>query len=196
MSSDRRQPMLRGQLVWLRPLGRRDLDDYLAAMNDVDIGDPAGVTAPRSRDALDRWFTDTYLPDEGSAEYRFAICRLGEDAFLGMCGLKDIDVIDGTAMVAIFLADTSVWGKGYGTDAVNALVDFGFGHLGLERIWLEVGTFNQRAIAAYEKAGFEVEAILRSYMRRHGELVDFLLMALIRPDWEALERPRSWEAAG
>ena len=52
-------------------------------------------------------------------------------------------------------------GKGYGTDAVRALVDFGFAELRLERVWLEVGTENPRAQRAYEKAGFIREATLR-----------------------------------
>ena len=36
----------------------------------------------------------------------------------------------------------------------NAIVDFGFAELRLERIWLNVWTENARAQRAYEKAGF------------------------------------------
>jgi RimJ/RimL family protein N-acetyltransferase len=48
-------------------------------------------------------------------------------------------------------------GQGLGTDAMFALLDFGFGQLRLERMWLEVYDFNRRARRSYEKCGFVLE---------------------------------------
>ena len=75
--------------------------------------------------------------------------------------LVELDRRNGSAELGIFIGEADEWGKGYGTDAVNAIVDFGFGELRLERIWLNVWTENDRARRAYEKAGFVHEGTLR-----------------------------------
>jgi RimJ/RimL family protein N-acetyltransferase len=85
------------------------------------------------------------------------------------------------------------WGKGYGTDAVNALVDFAFGQLRLERVWLDTDIGNARAQAAYLKAGFVREGVLRHSWFQDGRWSDDVRMAMIRDDWTALTRPRSWD---
>lgn len=51
-------------------------------------------------------------------------------------------------------------GKGLGTDAFNAVLDFGFGNLPLEHIYLLVMHENKRAIRTYEKAAMIPEGIL------------------------------------
>ena len=45
--------------------------------------------------------------------------------------------------------------KGYGTEALKRSVEYGFGELGLRRIYLAVYTENPRAIHVYEKCGFK-----------------------------------------
>jgi ribosomal protein S18 acetylase RimI-like enzyme len=76
---------------------------------------------------------------------------------------------------------------------MNALIDYGFGELGLHRIGLHVSPGNERAIKSYEKCGFTHEGRMRSYRRRRGEIVDDVLMSILRAEWQQLERPRSWD---
>ena len=91
-------------------------------------------------------------------------------------------------------------GRGLGTDALNCLVDFGFGELRLERIYLHVFDYNARAQRSYEKAGFQTDAILRRSRFHRGEHHDVHLMSILRGDWLAMDRRRAWdppsEAAG
>ena len=82
---------------------------------------------------------------------------------------------------------------GLATDALNALLDFGFGELRLERIALEVFDYNERAMASYRKAGFTEEVRRRRARFHRGEFHDVVVMAILRPDWLALARPRSWD---
>lgn len=84
-------------------------------------------------------------------------------------------------------------GKGLGTDAVNALVDFGFGELRLERVWLSTDAENARAQRAYAKAGFVVEARRRHAWVENGRMLDEIRMSLLRDEWLALPRKRSWD---
>jgi RimJ/RimL family protein N-acetyltransferase len=84
-------------------------------------------------------------------------------------------------------------GHGYGTDALDAIADFGFGELRLERIWLDVFTDNARARRSYEKAGFTLEGTQRRAFYRRGQYRDAHRMSLLHAEWEALPRPKSWE---
>jgi RimJ/RimL family protein N-acetyltransferase len=106
-----------------------------------------------------------------------------------------IDRDNGTAGVGIAIGDKPLWGKGLGTDAMNALVDFGFGELRLERIWLDVYDFNKRAQRSYEKAGFKVEGVQRHAHYSRGTYQDVVLMSMLRDEWTALDRKHSWDYA-
>ena len=72
-------------------------------------------------------------------------------------------------------------GRGVGSALMAALVDLADRWLGLSRIELTVWTDNPRAIALYERFGFEREGLLRGYAFRDGEYVDALAMARLRP---------------
>jgi RimJ/RimL family protein N-acetyltransferase len=184
-------PVVRGERVWLRPLERDDLDVSLRAVNDREISDLVGFPGPIGKSMSEKWFDDEVLKKHGERAYFFAICELGSAELIGQCGFNDVQP-GVRADVGIFLLPDYV-GRGYGTDAMNALVDFGFGELGLERIGLHVSPGNERAIRSYEKSGFSHEGRLRSFRRRRGELVDDLVMSIVRSEWEALERNRSWD---
>jgi RimJ/RimL family protein N-acetyltransferase len=184
-------PIIRGEKVWLRPLEREDIAASLQAINDREISDLVGFWGPMSQPMSEKWFDDEVVKKHGEREFYFVICELGSTELIGQCGLHDV-VAGVRAEVGIFLVPGRV-GRGYGTDAMNALLDYGFGELGLQRIGLNVTPTNDRAIGSYEKSGFKHEGRLRSYRRRKGKLVDDLVMSILRPEWEALERPKSWE---
>lgn len=93
------------------------------------------------------------------------------------------------------IGEPSLWGQGLGTDAVNALVDFAFGQLRMERVWLDTDESNTRAQAAYRKAGFTEEGRLRHAWFRNGQWTDDIRMSLLRDEWAALPRRRSSDLA-
>jgi ribosomal-protein-alanine N-acetyltransferase len=184
-------PIIRGERVWLRPLDRDDLEAAIVALNDREIADLVGFTGPVSRQMAEKWFDEEVLKRHGEREFYFAICKLGSAELIGECGFHQVD--QGVrADVAIFLLPQYT-GQGLGTDAMNALIDYGFGELGFHRIGLHVTPTNERAIRSYEKSGFSHEGRLRSWRRRRGRLIDDLVMSILRDEWEALDRPKSWE---
>jgi RimJ/RimL family protein N-acetyltransferase len=86
-------------------------------------------------------------------------------------------------------------GKGYASDAVNALLDFCFGQLRLERVWLVTDEVNERAQHIYRKAGLVEEGRLRRAFYQDGRFQDDVRMAILRDEWEAIDRKRSWDYA-
>jgi RimJ/RimL family protein N-acetyltransferase len=126
--------------------------------------------------------------EQGKEHVTFLICLVADERPIGEVMLADLDRRNGSAQLGIFIGEAGDWGKGHGTDAVNAIVDFGFGELRLERVWLNVGTENPRARRAYEKAGFVHEGTVRHDRYEHGRHTSGDVMSILRSDWEALPR--------
>jgi Acetyltransferases, including N-acetylases of ribosomal proteins len=181
--------MLRGEHVWLRPLEKADVLE--TPINDQELAHYAGFKSPFGRESSERWF-DKMLGQMGESTFQFVVCPLGSREGIGGCGLRGIDRVTGDAEVSIFMFRGS-WGRGLGTDAVNTLLDFGFGELRLERIYLHVFDYNARATRSYVKSGFVQEARLRRARWHRGAYHDVILMAILRSDWERLPRKRSWD---
>ena len=189
------RPMLRGERVWLRPVEPADIVDNSATAGDAEVGHFLGVKTPQSKASAERFATEI-LKFVGETGYPYAICLLDGDLTIGTVYLRSVDKVNGSGVVGIFLGDRRYLGQGYGTDALNALVDFGFGELRLERIELEVFDFNARAIRSYAKAGFQTDAILRRARFHRGAHHDVHIMSILCEDWLALARKRSWELTG
>ena len=182
---------LRGEHVYLGPLEPDDADLVSRWYSDDRVrklmGDPPLSGATR------RARYESAARDDGEAVYRFVICRLDDDTPVGRADLFDIDRTNGHCSFGIAIGDPELWGRGLGTDAVNAIVDFAFGELRLERVMLDTDADNLRAQAAYAKAGFVVEGRRRHYWFGDGGYGDDVLMALLRDEWQALPRLKSWE---
>lgn len=178
------RPILRGDRVWLRPLEERDMAAFAAGVNDTEVGLRAGYRWPFSVAQTRAWLEHLQESVRKADGFFFAVCELGDDRFVGTTWLKDVNWLDSNAELAIFM-DRDHLGAGWGTDAQRTLLKFGFGTLGLERIWLTVDADNARAIRSYEKVGFQREGIMRRARREHAGLMDAVLMAILREEWEA-----------
>jgi len=185
-------PLIRGERIFLRPAERSDLTTFVRWFADAEMSGFLGMRAPFSEAMEEQWFTHM-LETQGKDAYHFVMCRMDNGQAIGTISLFRLDHVNGSAGVGISIGEKSLWGRGYGTDAMFALLDFGFGQLRLERIWLEVYDFNTRAQRSYEKAGFVVEGTQRHANYRLGHHQDVLLMAILRDEWQAQDRKRSWD---
>jgi RimJ/RimL family protein N-acetyltransferase len=116
----------------------------------------------------------------------FAVRRLEDDRLLGDIVLDVNCWNTGDAFVGIGLGDRELWGRGYGTEAMQLLLRFAFTEVNLRRVTLTVFEYNPRAVRAYEKAGFRHEGRLRQRLCREGRRWDELYMGILREEWQAL----------
>lgn len=185
-------PIIRGERVYLRGSERSDIPLFVRWFNDAEMASYISARAPMSQVGEEAWFTQM-AAQQGKDAYHFVICRVEDDQPIGTVGLFDLDLVNGKAGIGISIGEKALWGQGYGTDAMLALLDFGFGQLRLERMWLEVYDFNRRAIRSYEKCGFRLEGTQRHAMYKQGRFMDVHLMSILRDEWAAQERKRMWE---
>lgn len=85
----------------------------------------------------------------------------------------------------IYIGDKTIRGKGYGKQAMEAMMGYCFDVLGLERLYLDHYTGNPAA-GLYLSLGFKYEGVLRKNCRKNGVLYDVHLMSMLREEYEAL----------
>jgi diamine N-acetyltransferase len=104
----------------------------------------------------------------------FAIHDAADGELVGVCSLEGIDHNFLRAEFGIFLGQRR--GTGIGTDATRLVLDWAFTMLGLRNVMLESYAFNEQAIRAYERAGFQVIGTRRDSVRALGRRWDSILM--------------------
>lgn len=185
-------PVIRGERIYLRPAERADLPDFVRWFGDAETTRHLMLRAPFSLAMEEKWF-DGMVERQGKSDYHFVICLIDDGRAIGTAGLHGLDLDNGNAEFGISIGEAADRGRGYGTEALNAICDFGFGALRLERIDLHVYEDNGTAIRSYEKAGFRHEGTMRRAHFGEGRFSDVLVMSLLREEWAALERPTSWQ---
>jgi diamine N-acetyltransferase len=185
-------PVIRSERLYLRPAERSDLPNFVTWFADAETTRNLAVRAPFSLAMEEKWF-EKVVEGQGRDHYHFVVCLLEDGRPIGTADLRGIDLENGKAEFGISIGEKGEWNRGYGTEALNAICDFGFGALRLERISLEVYEDNPRAIRSYEKAGFRHEGRKRRAHFAEGRHSDVLVMALLRDEWLALGRPTSWQ---
>lgn len=103
---------------------------------------------------------------------------------LGIIILSHVDPVERTGEVYIKLVRPAR-GKGYGQDAVAALVSYGFSGLGLNRIRARILKDNQASRKLFEKCGFKEESVCRGTGLSDGENRNVCVYGICRRDgWE------------
>ncbi len=79
-------------------------------------------------------------------------------------------------------------GEGTGTAVLSRVIDEAFESLGAWRFHLDCFADNFRAQRAYSKLGFSRDGLMRqAYRMPDGTRTDLVLMALLKPEWEAIK---------
>jgi RimJ/RimL family protein N-acetyltransferase len=183
---DGTEPLLQHGRVFLRAGERADIPRFVTWMNDWRTSRTLAIRAPMSSASEERWF-EHMLDDQGKAGYFFVICLLEDDRPVGTIGLFQLEPYNGCAGLGISIGDAADRGRGYGSDALRALLGFAFGQLRLQRVWLDVYDSNPGARRVYERVGFVYEGTLRRAVFREGRYLDVIRMAILADEWRAQE---------
>lgn len=122
---------------------------------------------------------------QSGSDQIFAIVETGSDLHLGSCGLHGIDSRNRSATIGIFIGEESSRNKGYGTEALSLLADYGFNVLNLHSLHLEVYEYNSRAIRCYEKVGFRLAGGLRKAQFWGGKYYDVIFMDILSEEFKS-----------
>lgn len=84
-----------------------------------------------------------------------------------------------TAELGYYLGEP-YWGKGFATEAVWQICDYIYRNTDIIRIFAEPFAYNTASCRVLEKAGFQLEGLLRSNAVKNGRILDMKMYAKIR----------------
>jgi len=168
--------MLQSRDVALAPVTRADLPQLFAWINDRDLVLLSAGYRPVNELQHEAWLGRMLTRDD---VYLFGIREVASGRLIGSCQLLAVDRAHRKAELQIRIGDAQARGRGYGTQAVELLVKFGFVDLNLHRIALHVFADNAAALRAYEKAGFQREGLLRDAAYVDGRYLDAVVMGIL-----------------
>jgi RimJ/RimL family protein N-acetyltransferase len=175
-----------GQRIRLRPVEKDDLSRFVKWLADPELRNYLASHLPYSQVQEEKWFERNLMAGNEQTwalDAQPADMAVGPWVHIGSCGFHEINWRTRAGEVGIMIGARDYWGRGYGTDALQTLVAWGFYTLNLNRVQLRVFEDNPRAIRCYEKVGFQTEGRLRQGDYANGAYRDVLLMGVLRDDW-------------
>jgi RimJ/RimL family protein N-acetyltransferase len=168
--------------IQLRAFERDDLEQVIRWVNDESITRNLSdaFIYPVSRSDEMKWLESVALANH--REKVFAIVKeTGE--LIGSVGLHNLNWVERKGELGILIGEKSCWGKGYGKEAILAILHIAFNRMNLHRVYLRVFENNERAIRLYEKCGFRREGLLREDHYYAGEYFNTLVMGILRDEY-------------
>jgi RimJ/RimL family protein N-acetyltransferase len=177
--------ILKGELVQLAAVDPEEVSKSFAAWNrDSEYKRLLDTDAPRlhSAKAVKEWL-EKEVEKQGDTLYWFSIRAAADNQLLGEISLEVVNWAARDAFVGLGIGPRDFWGKGYGTEAMQLILQYAFAEINLRRVTLTVFEYNPRAIRSYEKAGFHPEGRQRGVITREGKRWDVLFMGILREEW-------------
>ena len=176
--------MIEGRLVDLRARSIADAERAERWMSDTEIahnmGERYGVSLSSTQRRLEER-TGKFMDFSGL----LLAIDTKDGEHIGSCSLFNTSPEDHSAWLGIMIGERAYWSKGYGSDALVTLCRFGFEEMGLNRMGLEVWSFNEHAMRCYRRCGFAEEARLREDVYLDGKHHDNVVMSLLRDEFVA-----------
>ncbi len=171
-----------GKKCYLSPITVEDAEQYCEWLNDFEIASNLLIFNQQLNLEKERSILQDMIKNNSQI---FAIVDLETDKLLGNCSIFRITERNRKAEVGIFIGDKNDWSKGYGTEALTLLIDYGFNILNLNNIMLEVFSFNKRAFRSYKKIGFKVIGHRREALQIAGKKYDEILMDILASEFKS-----------
>ena len=168
-----------GEKVYLSPMNSDDYLKYVEWLNNYEIA--KGINHVTKVDSIES--EKAWLEKSTNLKYCFAIVCKENDSLLGNISLMNINEINRTAELGIFIGDENYLSRGYGSEAIMLLLDYAFNYVNLHNIMLKVFDFNKRAIRAYEKCGFKTFGVWKKSHYFNGEYSDEIFMNILKEDF-------------
>ncbi|SEC15091.1 ribosomal-protein-alanine N-acetyltransferase [Pseudomonas saponiphila] len=176
-------PVIRTPRLILRELVPSDIPALFAIHSDAEAMQWFGtdpITDYQQAEQLLALFASwRTLPNPG---VRWGIERQAEPGLLGTCGLCKWNRQWRSCAIGFELA-RAAQGQGLMTEALEAILDWGFAHMALNRIEAQVHPQNCASLRLLERAGFVREGLSRQagyWLGAHHDLVQY---GLLRADW-------------
>lgn len=184
---------VRTERLQVRPMTEADVDAMWEWRRLPEVNRWLGL-APDTIEAFRERYRD---PDRLAAMYLIELLP-GDDSDPRPIGDVMIRIGDGWAQLEVadqakgveaelgWVLDPTYTGRGYATEAIRAVIDTCFGHLGLRRVHAGCFADNEPSWRLMERVGMRREEFSRkTALHRSGEWLDGLNYGILAEEWAA-----------
>lgn len=182
-------PALTTKRLVLREISLKDVPWYFAHFNTKEIAEGQDHPGPRdlkeARAELKLYFRDNFRRRTG---IRWGIAMKGDNELIGSAGFyKWVQPEKYQAEMGYDL-NPAFWGRGIMTEALSAIIQYGFDHMRLHRIEVLISHQNKRSQSLVRRLGFKREGVLRDHYFIEGRFSDDVIYSLLKSEWKGQGR--------
>lgn len=169
-----------GDRIYLSPRNAEDYEIFAEWLNDPQVADYIG----RSGKIMSNQEEKEFLEQNNNPEAVFSIIDINNDKIVGSVGIEQIDHLNRCGTLGVFIGDKDYRDKGYGTEAIKLILEYGFKYLNLKNINLDLVSANARAYRCYQKCGFKEYGRRRQCHFINGKYYDKISMDILDEEFE------------
>ena len=180
----REQPELRTDRLLLRPFTLADAPTVQRLAGERDISSTTlNIPHPYEDGMAEEWISAHQSRFDEGESVTYAIVLYKDGALLGAISLVNISQRHQNAELGYWIGKPH-WNNGYCTEAARAVLRYGFGALGLNRIYASHLSRNPASGRVMEKIGMTYEGCQRQHTKRWGVFEDLKMYAILKTEYE------------
>ena len=167
---------LDGEKIYLRPVVSEDATaDYVGWLNDPEVNQYLESRFTKHTKKSVCKYIEGINADPSN--HFFAIVEKEFGKHIGNIKLGPVNAVHSIGDVGLMIGDKNIWGKGYGTEAIKLITDYGLNTLGLHKVTAGAYASNPGSIRAFLKVGFIEEGRKKAHFRSGDGWTDHVLLA-------------------
>jgi ribosomal-protein-alanine N-acetyltransferase len=176
---------LKTERLTLRPFVLSDAKDVQRLAGDRAVTDTtANIPHPYKDGLAESWIESHPKSLAEGKGVTFAVVLSETQELVGAINLQDIQ--PGHQAEIGYWFGKPYWGRGYGTEALAAILRYAFTELGLLRLHARCLSRNPASGRVMLKNGFQHEGTRRGHALKWGVLEDVEFYGILREDWVRL----------
>jgi [ribosomal protein S5]-alanine N-acetyltransferase len=165
----------------IQPFVKENAPRISELANDKDLASILGLPHPYQLKDAEEWIAIQPEQIRKGTEYPLTITHREFGEVIGTITIR-IDKSNNKGELGYWIGK-EYWGNGFATEAVNKMIDFGFNHLHLNKIWASAISRNHASSIVLQKAGLQKEGVLRQNRLLHGKYEDVDVYGLLREEY-------------
>ncbi len=176
-------PLLHTERLVLRNIKLADIEAVFNLFSDQDVTRYLDIATLQTLEDAEKFIEYERNRFEQGCGIRWGIVTKDNESLIGTCGFTSW-VSTGHARGDLgYDLHHGYWAHGFMTEALKAIIEYGFTTMQFNRIQALVTPGNARSMNVLRKIGFHKEGILREYVYSKGKFLDQICFSLLKREW-------------
>lgn len=172
---------LEGKQIELVSINTDHVEIHLEWLNDARVRAHYRRMYPTR---IDLFKKEIEKVEESQRRVQFELVEKSTQTPIGLIGFDALNWPNRFGEISMMIGDPTMWNRGYGTDAVQLLLKYGFDELNLHKILTMILAPNRAALRVAEKCGMRLEGTFKADYFLQGTYVDDLVYSILETEWK------------